>query len=95
MGNAKNIVLIYENEQNRLKNIRLEEFKIDLKYLFLHNDKLIIKKFKLQQSSFGYDIIPIDPDLEEMYEGELNNEIKILCDKHKINAHIVYWCYPK
>lgn len=87
---AKKIVEIYEKEQNRLEIIRLDDFKKDLEYLFLNNDKLIIKEFELEKNWIGYNIIPIDPDLEEMYEGELNNEIKILCDKHKINAHIVY-----
>jgi hypothetical protein len=92
---AKEITIAYENEQNRLEKIRLEEFRKDLSSLFLNNNHVIIKDFNLVKEYNRYDIIPTDPYLEEMYEGELNSDIDILCNKHNIKASIIYWCYHK
>ena len=92
---AKKIVITYESEQRRLEGIRLEEFRTELSFLFLNNGRLIIKEFELRKEFDKYDIIPIKPCLEEMYDGELNDEIEKLCKKHNIKASIVYWCYHK
>lgn len=92
---AKKIVIAYENEQQRLENIRLEEFRTELSIYFKTNDKLIINDFELRKEWNRYEIIPTNPYLEEMYEGQLNDEIEILCQKHNIKASIIYWCYHK
>lgn len=92
---AKKIVITYESEQRRLEGIRLEEFRTELSFLFLNNVRLIIKEFELRKEFDKYDIIPIKPCLEEMYDGELNDEIEKLCQKHNIKASIIYWCYHK
>jgi len=92
---AKEIVSDYETEQDRLEKIRLDEFKKDLSHFFLNNDKLIIKDFELQKERNNYKIIPTKPYLEESYNGELNEDIDILCKKHNIKASIIYWCYHK
>ena len=92
---AKKIVITYESEQRRLEGIRLEEFRTELSFLFLNNGRLIIKEFELRKEFDKYDIIPIKPCLEEMYDGELNDEIEKLCQKHNIKASIIYWCYHK
>ena len=94
-GIAKKIVIIYEAEQQRLKNLRLESFKKDLSNLFLNNEQLIIKEFRLDWGFGCYNIIPINPNLEGCYDGELDDEIKLLCKKHKIKASIIYWCYDE
>lgn len=90
---AKKITLAYEKEQDRLEKIRLEKFRKDLSNLFLNNNHVIIKDFNLVKEYNRYDIIPTNPYLEEMYEGQLNDEIEKLCQKHNIKASIIYWCY--
>lgn len=92
---AKKTVITYESEQRRLEGIRLEEFRTELSFFFLNNGRLIIKEFELRKELDKYDIIPIKPCLEEMYDGELNDEIEKLCQKHNIKASIIYWCYHK
>ncbi len=92
---AKKIVIAYENEQDRLEKIRLEEFRTELSMFFKNNDKLIINDFELRKECNRYEIIPTNPQLEEMYEGQLNDEIEKLCQKHSIKASIIYWCYHK
>ena len=92
---AKKIVIAYENEQDRLEKIKLEEFRTELSMFFKNNNKLIINDFELRKEWNTYDIIPTNPYLEEMYEGQLNDEIEKLCQKHNIKASIVYWCYHK
>jgi truncated hemoglobin YjbI len=63
----------------------------------LNNDELIIKEFELVPGLFKgfYDIVPVDPELDEVYTGELDDEIKKLCEIYNIQASIIYWCYPK
>ena len=93
---AKKRVIAYEEAINNARKIRLKGFEEDLSLLFKNNEKLIIDEFKLEENFMGtYNIIPVSPYLEECYEGELNDEIELLCQKHKINAKIIYWCYPK
>lgn len=92
---AKKIVITYESEQRRLEGIRLEEFRTELSFLFLNNGRLIIKEFELRKDLDKYDILPIKPCLEEMYDGELDDEIEKLCQKHNIKASIIFWCYHK
>jgi len=92
---AKKIVIAYENEQQRLENTRLEEFKIELAHIFLNNDFYEIEQFNLRKEWNGYKIIPQKPCLEEGYNGELDDEIEKLCLKHNFIASIVGWCYHK
>lgn len=92
---AKEIVIAFENENARLETIKIENFRIDLKSLFLNNSKIIIEDFILRKEYNSYDIIPQKPCLEENYDGELNEEIEELCKKHGVKASIIYWCYHK
>lgn len=97
---AKEIVIAYENEQKRIYDIKVEAFAQDLKEYFSKNlidGRIKLKEFKLEKSTTGGrgDIIPIDPSLEEYYDGGNNKDIKELCKKHDVNFSIVYWCYHK
>ncbi len=99
---AKEITDSYENEQKRLYDLKVESFRVDLQEYFESNliDGLFkLKEFKLKKvpfDEFGYgDIIPIDPCMEENYEGGNNEDIKKICEKHGVNFSIVYWCYHK
>lgn len=91
---AKKIVDAYEAEQDRLYQLRVEAFKKDLEEYFRNNlidGELRLYEFKLR----GEDIIPINPCLEEMYEGGNDDDIRKLCNKHGVNFSIIYWCYHK
>lgn len=96
---AKEITIAYENEQKRLYNLKVEAFKVDLQEYF--NNNLIdgifrLKEFELRKGDFGNgEIIPIDPCMEENYDGGNNEDIKKLCEKHGVDFSIVYWCYHK
>lgn len=91
---AKEIVIAYETEQNRLYYIRKEAFKKDLQEYFDNN--LIDGRFRLYKFSLEENnIIPEKPCMEENYEGGNNEDIKKLCEKHDVNFRIVYWCYHK
>ena len=90
---AKKIVIAYEREQQRLENIRLEEFRVELSFLFLNNEYYKIEQFDLRKKWNSYDIIPQKPCLEGSYDGELDNEIEKICQKYNIKASIIYWCY--
>ena len=96
---AKKITIAYENEQKRLYNLKVEAFKVDLQEYF--NNNLIdgifnLKEFELRKDDFGNgEIIPIDPCMEENYDGGNNDDIKKLCEKHGVDFSIVYWCYHK
>lgn len=92
---AKKIVIAHENEQERLEKIRLEEFRKELSEFFKNNGRLIINEFILRKEWNRYQIVPVKPCLEEMYNGVLDNEIESLCQKHNIEASIIYWCYHK
>lgn len=94
---AKEITFSYEKEQIRLFNLKVEAFKIDLTDYFKNNliDGVIqLKEFELKGDSCG-EIIPIEPDLMEEYEGGNNEDIKQLCEKHGVNFRFAFWCYPK
>jgi len=80
-----------ENESQ----LRLEDFKDELSIFFKNNDKLIIYEFELEKDFGSYNIIPIVPDLDEMYDGELNDGIELLCQKYDIKASMAYWVYNK
>lgn len=96
---AKEIVNIYEAEEKRLYNLKVEAFRIDLQQYFDNNliDGIFrLKEFQLKTNFSGYgEIIPIDPCMEENYEGGNNEDIEKLCLKHGVNFSIVYWCYHK
>jgi len=95
---AKKIVHAYEVEQYRLKNNRLEAFEEDLKEYFMLNNigGYTIKQFELRKNCTDrYEIIPIDPCLEECYEGDNDEDIEKLSEKHNIEAFFVYWMYHK
>ena len=96
---AKEITIAYETEQKRLYNLKVESFKIDLQDYF--NKNLIdgifqLKEFELRKGNFGSgEIVPIDPCMEEIYDGGNNEDIKQLCEKHGVDFSFVYWCYHK
>lgn len=91
---ANEIVNKYENEQKRLYNIKIEKFKNDLQEYFDNN--LIDGGFKLKKFELrGENIIPINPCMEENYNGGNNDAIEKLCQKHKVKFSIIYWCYHK
>lgn len=96
---ARDITIAYENEQNRLYNLQIEAFRVDLQEYFDNNpiDGIFkLKKFELRKGSFGNgEIIPIEPCMEENYEGGNNEDIKKICEKHGVDFSIVYWCYHK
>jgi hypothetical protein len=91
---AKEIVLLYENVESRLLDIKLKAFEEELSELFLSNG---IKKFRLDElwCGSGYDITPLDPYFDEDYSGYLDNEIEALAKKHGINASMSSECYGK
>jgi len=96
---AKNIVKIYETEQRRITKLNVEAFEIDLKKYF--NANLIDNSYKLNEFELRDDelgegkIIPIDPCMEEDYEGGNNDDIRKICEKHQVRYMFPYWCYPK
>ncbi len=96
---AKEITTVYENEQKRLYDLKVEAFKVDLQEYFDNNliDGVFrLNEFKLKAGHNGFgEIIPIDPCMEENYEGGNNDDIQKLCEKHGVEFSIVYWCYHK
>lgn len=91
---AKDIVLRYENEQNRLYKIRVDTFREDLEKYFSSNllDGVFkVKKFELDCTR----IVPINPPLNECYRGGNDEDIAKLCEKHNVRFSIVCWCYYK
>lgn len=96
---AKEITTAYENEEKRLYKIREDSFKADLQKYFDNNlidGRFRLKTFELRKDSFwGGEIVPIEPCMEENYEGGNNEDIKNLCEKHQVEFNIVYWCYHK
>lgn len=91
---AKEIVSHYEKEQDRLFQIKVQAFDLDLKKYFAENliDGVFrLEKYKLKDG----EIIPIIPCLEEMYDGGNNADIELLCKKHDVNFKFIYWCYHK
>lgn len=93
---AKEIVIVYERERERLFRIRVEAFRADLTKYFASN--LIDGSIKLEKFDLNIDegeIIPEDPALEENYDGGNNDDIEAICKKHQVDFRIVYWCYHK
>lgn len=91
---AKQIILDYETEQKQLYDLRVEEFRKDLTEYFKTNllgGEFLIEKFELRNDR----IIPTRPALEEMYDGDNNEDIERLCEKHNVKFSIVHWCYHK
>lgn len=93
------VVKEYDEKQQKILDENIRLFKLELIKYF--EDNLIagrkIFSFSLQ-SSFGsnnFDIIPTKPSLEECYDGENNEDIKNIADKHNIKASFVYWMYHK
>ena len=96
---AKKIVDAYEANERKKHEAKLNLFKKDLANYFESNkiSGHTIKKFSLNSGYSGdrYDIVPMDPPLEECYEGENNGDIEIICKKHGIDATFVSWMYHK
>lgn len=91
---ALKIVETYQQEQKRLYDIRKEAFKKDLQQYFETNridGNYFLKGFILE----GSHIIPINPHMDEDYEGGNNEDIENLCKKHEVKFAFPYWCYPK
>ncbi len=100
-NNAKEVVSVYENEQKRLLDLRLEEFKKDLTEYFKDNKLdgyMRVDSFELRTHWTGnkqaFDIIT-EPAYEECYGGDNDDDIKVLCEKHDVNASLPFWMYPK
>ncbi len=94
--NALEIVISYRDEENRLEEIRLKEFKIELTEYFLNNDILNIYEYNIEKNYFNsYYIHPKRPYFDECYGGELNEGIEKLCEKHNIKASIYSGYYGK
>ncbi len=94
---AKAVTNAYENEQQRLFENRLMSFRKELTEYFEKNKVAgyTIKEFELREHFGSYDIIPTSPPLEEDYDGENNEDIKKIANKHNIKASFVYWMYHK
>lgn len=96
---AKKITDAYEAEQKRLFDIRVEAFRLDLVEYFKKNtvSQNQIKSFELRPGTLGdqFNIVPMDPPIEEDYEGENDEDIKLLAKKHNIKASFVCWMYHK
>ena len=96
---AKKIVDDYESEIERLHNIKLQLFRISLENYFENNQisGYTIIKFRLDDEfkNHQYSIIPIDPSLEECYDGENNKDIEKIANECNIKAKFVYWMYHK
>ena len=98
---AKEITAAYEKEQKRLFDIRVENFRTDLKEYF--NNNLIDGEFKLEEfelrnfetSGWYGEIIPMSHSMDEYYEGGNDADIEKLCEKHDVKFKFPYWCYPK
>jgi hypothetical protein len=91
---AKDIVISYENEQRRLYKIKVDAFKKELTEYFSNNlidGFFYLKEFELRD----FDIIPINPCMEENYCGKNDEDIEKICQKHGVDFSIVYWCYHK
>ena len=88
---AKEIVDAYEKDVADRYKIRTEAFRHDLSLYFQTNPYYRILSFNLNERN----IIPTNPHLEEMYNGEMNKDIADLCEKHNVKFAMVYWCYHK
>ncbi len=92
--NAKSIVSAYESEQDRIYQLKVEAFRKDLTEYFANN--LIDGDFRLEEFELtDKNIIPINPCMEENYEGGNNEDIKKIGEKHGVYFTIIYWCYHK
>lgn len=95
----KETVKAYDLEQDRLYKIDLDNFNEDLKKYF--KDNLIEGCFNLMEfelNSEGHrrgQIIPIEPSMEEDYEGGNNVDISNICKKHNVSFMFPYWVYHK
>ena len=95
---ALNTVKIYEAEKVRLENIKLTNFREDLKAYFSIN-KIAgerITSFTVDKCWIGesYDI-NVMPFIDGYYCGKNNKDIELLCEKHDIVAHFSSNMYPK
>ena len=92
---AKYIVDAYEAEQQKLLELRHIEFKKDLQQYF--ETTLIDNSYKLKRYRLSYNhyIMPMEPDMEECYEGGNDDDIKKLCEKHEVYYRFPSWVYPK
>jgi len=88
---AKKLVSDYESCRYAEFVIKREAFRKDLEVMFLTNDKLTIKEFKLDFDE-NY-ITPINPNLFDAYSGELDGEIAMLGKKHGVTYVMHEWAY--
>ncbi len=96
---AKEIVTTYETEKEYLYNLKIESFRIELQNYFDNNlidGFFYLKKFSLQKNFLGNGvIIPLEPSMEENYNGGNDIDITEICKKYDVDFKIVYWCYHK
>ena len=95
---AKIITDAFEHEERRLLFENCDNFRKELSEYFDNNlvGGCSIKDFSVNHTSGNhFEIVPINPGIEESYEGENNDDIKKLSKKHNIEASFIYWMYPK
>lgn len=96
---AKQIVLSHENGSQELCRIRIENFRKELQEYFDNNlidNAFKLKEFKLLSYGSNYgEIVPINPCMEEIYEGGNNEDIDNICKKYGLAFSFVYWVYHK
>lgn len=92
---AKACTDAYENELKRIHKIKIELLRRDLQEYFdsnLIDGQYKLKKFELNDMC---DIIPLIPNIDECYEGQNDEDIKKICEKHGLAYSMASWCYPK
>jgi len=95
---AKQVILAYESEQNRLFSLRVEAFRKDLADYFKNNlidGDFELKEFTLDWTFHSNYIIPKNPTMDEDYCGGNDEDIKALCEKHGVKFKMASWCYHK
>jgi len=95
---ARIITDAFESEERRLSFENCDNFRKELSEYFDNNlvGGRSIKNFSINHTFKNYfDIIPIDPNFDENYDGENDEDITKLSKKHNIHASFIYWMYPK
>ena len=81
------------------KTPNLKNLKKELADFFSQNEieGFAIKKFRIDEDSIGYSIIPEEPCFEEMFSGgDYTEKIEGIGKKYGIKHFgFVYWCYHK
>lgn len=96
---AKKITDAWEAEEGKRHIEKVLAYRKDLEDYFANNkvEGRTIKKFRLQDDAGTrtYSIIPLEPWIEEDYEGGNNADIEALAEKHGIKSYFHYTMYHK